>query len=142
MDYDEFDAEYGRLLDSARSLDRAALSAEVSRLQLLVETVEPPSDQSEARLLLATLQDAVGRDLPPLSEGMTQAVQVHTRARTAEGPADQRIRQLRAGIAEIARIAESADAAERGAIQDLNESLALLVDSLELSGDRSTDPRS
>jgi hypothetical protein len=59
MDYDQFDAEYGRVLDAARTLDAAALAGEVERLRHLAATLGEPADREDAGLLLASLDDAL-----------------------------------------------------------------------------------
>jgi hypothetical protein len=41
MDYDGFDAEYGRVLEAAASLDQTSLAIEVERLRALVQAVQP-----------------------------------------------------------------------------------------------------
>ena len=133
MDYDQFDAEYGRLLDAAGSLSPAALAAEVDQLRALVDSIPSPTDQEAARLLMSSLDDALAVSVPELSAAMTEAVQVHTRARTAQGTPLERIEQLRAGIDAIGRIADTAEPAEQGTILNLNESLYLLVESLEIT---------
>jgi hypothetical protein len=51
------------------------------------------------------------------------------------------VARARAGMDEIARIAETADPAERTAILDMTESLAMLIDALEPDADRGPEPR-
>ena len=133
MDYDGFDAEYGRVLDAAGSLEPAQLAVEVERLRALAESVQPPEDQEAARLLMTSLDSALGTERPPISDELAEALRVHRQARTAQGTADERIEQLRAGIAEIGRIAATADAGEQGHILDLNESLSMLLESVQIT---------
>ncbi|WP_433163845.1 hypothetical protein [Kribbella sp. CA-247076] len=136
MDYDGFDAEYGRVLAAARSLDAASLAIEVERLRTLVETVQPPAEQEAARMLMLSLDSALSVEQPPLSDAMAAALTVHRAARTSPGTADERIAQLGAAIEEIGRIADSADPAEQGRILDLNESLSMLQESLRITASR------
>lgn len=63
--------EYGKFIDNVRALDEAARTAEVKRLRRLVDTVEPATDQEAARFLLTSLDDALGRPVPVLSEAPT-----------------------------------------------------------------------
>jgi hypothetical protein len=139
MDYDGFDAEYGRVLAAARSLEPASLAVEVERLRALVESVQPAADQDAARLLMNSLEDALGAEQPPLSDAMSAAFRVHREARTAQGSTPERVERLRAGIAEIGRIADTADPAEQGRILDLNESLSMLMEALQLIAARDND---
>ncbi|TWD80537.1 hypothetical protein FB561_1618 [Kribbella amoyensis] len=134
MDYDQFDAVYGQVLVSARSLDAAALESEVDRLRTLADSLDSPADQQAAHLLVASLQDAVARSQRPVSAEMAAAVQIQTHARTSQGTSAERIKRIRAGIDQIATIAETADVFERGAILDLNTSLVRLLDTLTLDG--------
>ncbi|WP_460666655.1 hypothetical protein [Kribbella swartbergensis] len=136
MDYDGFDAEYGRVLEAAGSLEPAELAVEVERLRALVESVQPPADQEAARLLMSSLDSALSAEQPPLSDAMSAAFRVHREARTAQGSAAERIERLEFGIAEIGRIAETAEPAERGRILDLNESLSMLLESLRITAAR------
>ena len=137
MDYKTFDAEYGRVLETARSMDPAMLAAEVERLRALAGAVQPLSDQEEANRNIASLDRILAMDPPPISEAMAAAVRVHRRARNAQGSRDERIAHLRAGIDEIGHIADNADPGEQGQILNLNESLAMLMESLEIGA--STD---
>jgi hypothetical protein len=136
MDYDGFDAEYGRVLEAAGSLEPAVLAVEVERLRALADSVQPPADQEAARLLMTSLDSALGNEQPPISDAMAAAIRVHRQARTAQGTADERIEQLRTGIAEIGRIAATADADEQGRILDLNESLSMLLESVQITAAR------
>ncbi|MEI8406819.1 MULTISPECIES: hypothetical protein [unclassified Kribbella] len=136
MDYDGFDAEYGRVLEAAGSLDLVALALEVERLRTLVETVHPVADQEAARMLMISLDSALSSEQPPLSDAMSEALRVHRQARTAQGSADERMEGLHAAIAEIGRIADTAEPAEHGRILDLNESLSMLLESLQITADR------
>lgn len=133
MDYDQFDVQYGHVLDAARVLDASTLAGQLDKLREMAATIEDPADRHAAELLLASLEDALGNTRPELSEAMARAVRVHARARDEEGTAAERIDRARAGIAEIGRIAAAAEPAEQGAILDLNESLQLLVEALEIS---------
>jgi hypothetical protein len=142
MDYDQFDAAYGQVLVSARSLDAAALETEVTRLRALADTLDSPADQEAARLLVASLEDALARTQPHLSDEMAAAIRVQSQARTGEGTSEERIRRIRAGIDEIAAIADTADPTERGPILDLNEPLHLLLDSLNSTGPEHAAPDS
>jgi len=133
MDYDQFDTEYGKLVDVARSLSPANLAVEVERLRTLARTVEPPSDQEAAQLLMTSLDRALSITVPEPSDAMRAAAAIHTRARTTDGTLEERIAHLNAGIDEIARIATTADPSEQGVILDLNESLSMLAESLEFT---------
>lgn len=130
VDYDQFDAEYGRVLSAAPTLDAASAADEVSRLRELAATIDEPADRAAAGLLLASLEDALSTSTPQLSPAMAAAVRVHARAGSQDGTVAERIERARAGMAEIGRIAATAETAEQGAILDLNESLSMLVDAL------------
>jgi hypothetical protein len=138
MDYDGFDAEYGRVLEAAGSLDQTALAIEVERLRALVQAVQPVADQEAARLLMSSLGSALSAEEPPLSDAMSAAFRAHREARVVEGSADDRIERLRAGIAEIGRIADTAEPSEHGRILNLNESLSMLLESLQITTSRDT----
>jgi hypothetical protein len=142
MDYDGFDAEYGRVLEAAASLDQTSLAIEVERLRALVQAVQPVAEQEAARVLMSSLDSALSAEEPPLSDAMAAVFRVHRQARAVQGSADERIERLQAGIAEIDRIADTADTAdptERDRILDLNESLSILLESLQNTTTRDTD---
>jgi hypothetical protein len=130
MDYDQFDAAYGEVLAAARTLDADTLQTEVTRLHALAAELDSPADQEAAHLLLASLDDALGRPNPQLSPELAAAVRIQSKARTTEGTPTERIHTIRAALDEIAAIATTAAPADRGPILDLNEPLNLLLDSL------------
>src|SRR3954468_22620725 len=124
MDYRTFDAEYAQVLASARSMDSAKLAGEVERLRALVPLVEPRSDQSQADLLVSQLSEVLDMEQPPVSDAMAAAVRVHRRARNVQGSSTERITALRAGIDEIAQIADTVpETTEQHQILALTESL-------------------
>jgi hypothetical protein len=72
---------------------------------------------------------------------MVRAVAGLSRAGDERGTPQERVARAHAGMDEIARIAETADPAERNAILDMTESLAMLIDALEADAGRRPDSR-
>ncbi|GAA1540351.1 hypothetical protein [Kribbella lupini] len=141
MDYDQFDAAYGEVLAGARSLDATALESEVSRLRALAAELPSPADQQAAHLLIASLEDALGRPQPSLSPELAAAIRIQSTAQTTEGTPADRIQAIREAINQIAAIANTAPPTEQGPIADLNEPLHLLLDSLTSATSTPTHPQ-
>ncbi|GAA1109991.1 hypothetical protein GCM10009630_03770 [Kribbella jejuensis] len=133
MDFPSFDAEYGALLDRGLSMQPIAFAVEVDRLRRLAGQVEPTASQERAHHLVAKLDKVLDNHQKSVSETVRAALHVHRRARNAKGTLPERIATIRAGIAEIGQIADSAAVEERTGILQLNESLAMLAESLEIS---------
>lgn len=129
MDYERFDVEYRRVLDAAAKLSTAALAGEIDRLRGLAAQITDPIDRRDAGNDIATLGDVLvaSDDMPPSSAAAIEAERVHSLAIADGGTPEERIARAEAGMAEISRIAASADPSERAGIVELNESLYLLV---------------
>lgn len=134
MDYHQFEVAYGRVMEAAGAgAPAAALAGEVVRLRALADSLPEPTDRRDAAALVDSLEDVLSYDAEPLSPAMTEAVRVLALAGAADGTPSERQARARAGMDEIARISAGADRPEQAAILELNESLALLIDSLESS---------
>jgi hypothetical protein len=141
LSYAEFDAEYGRLLAAAGGMDDAMLASELTRMRALQWQLADESERELAAASLATLEDVLTVTSEPSSDAMVRAVAALSRAGDERGTPRERVVRARAGMDEIARIAETADPAERTAILDMTESLAMLIDALEPDADRGPEPR-
>jgi hypothetical protein len=141
LSYAEFDAEYGRLLAAAGGMDDAMLASELTRMRALQWQLADESERELAGASLATLEDVLTVTSEPSSDAMVRAVAALSRAGDERGTPQERVERARAGMDEIARIAETADPAERNAILDMTESLAMLIDALEPDADRGPEPR-
>lgn len=133
MDFTRFDAEYGAVLNRGMSMQRADFAVEVERLHGLADQVEPAASQEKAHGLVAKLDKVLANRPEPVSEAVTAAVRAHRRARNAQGGLQERITSIRAGIAEIGAIADTAPPKEQSGIRQLAESLSMLAESLEIS---------
>ncbi|MFC5267418.1 hypothetical protein ACFPJ1_35335 [Kribbella qitaiheensis] len=133
MDYDQFDAEYQRVVEAAQSdLSTEALRVEVQRLRQLSAQVEDPDDREEAGHAVAMLENVLSTDPgPPPSEAVLAANQAYADATSSDGTPAERIARAEAGITEIARIARTADPEEESSILQFNESLHMLIGALE-----------
>ncbi|MEU4390623.1 hypothetical protein [Kribbella sp. NPDC023855] len=131
MTYEEFEAEYQRVFASVESQPAAQFAPDVARLKGLAASLENVRERTEAENLIADLEGVLEYDDEPLSPAMAEAIRVHARADSAYGTPAERIAQLEAGMAEIARIAEAAEPAEQASILEMNESLYMLITSLE-----------
>jgi hypothetical protein len=135
MDYEEFQADYDRVLDTSDQVPLPELRASIERLRGLAQTFTDPDERFSAENRVATLEGiyayGVEDEQDPVSPAMSQAERVSSRAASNEGTTAERIARLRAGMDEIGRIADAADPAEKGAILDLNESLYMLRTALE-----------
>jgi len=135
MTYEEFRAEYERVLDTSDQVDLPELAASITRLKALAETLTDPDQRFSAANSIATLADIYGSGVEdeqdPVSPAMSEATRVSDRAAANEGTTAERIARLKAGMDEIGRLADAADPAEKGAILDLNESLHMLRTALE-----------
>lgn len=128
--YEEFDDAYGRVLAAAGTLDDTALADELSRLRALRLELVDPADRERAAADIATLEDIAAIPADTLSPARRRALEVYSAAGSETGTPSDRLLRVRAGIAEIVAIAETAAPDERAAILDLTESLSLLADSL------------
>lgn len=131
MSYEQFKAEYQRVFDSVESQPAAHFAPDVGRLKVLASTLEDVRERTEAENLIADLEGVLEYDAEPLSPAMAEAIRAHARADAADGTPAERIARLEAGMNEIARIAESAEPAEQASILEMNESLYMLIMSLE-----------
>lgn len=132
MEYDDFDAEYRRILDVAARLSDEALTAEVERLRGLASQLADPTDRRDADDDIASLAGVLSpTGVPPASPIVIEAERVHSAAGAPGGTPAERIARARAGMQEIGRLAATANPAERAGILELNESLLLLVTALE-----------
>jgi hypothetical protein len=132
MDYEQFDAEYRRVLEAAGAGENsAALAAEIVRLRALAGTLADAADRRDAGDRITTIEDVLSYDSESLSAAMGEAIRVLGVAGADEGTPAERVRRARAGMDEIARISAGADRDEQAAILEMNESLAMLIDALE-----------
>jgi hypothetical protein len=135
MDYEEFQADYDRVLDTSDKVPLPELAASIERLRGLAQTFTDPDERFSAENDVATLEGiyayGVEDEEDPLSAAMTAAGRVQSLAAANDGTTAERIARLEAGMEEIGRIADSADPSEKGAILDYNESLYMLKTALE-----------
>jgi hypothetical protein len=135
MDYEEFQADYDRVLDTSDKVPLPELAASIERLRGLAQTFTDPDERFSAENDVATLEGiyayGVEDEEDPLSAAMTAAGRVQSLAAANDGTLAERIARLEAGMEEIGRIADSADPSEKGAILDYNESLYMLKTALE-----------
>jgi hypothetical protein len=135
MGYEEFRADYERVLDTSDQVPLPELATSIARLKALAEALTDPDERFSAENRVATLEGiyayGVEDEQDPVSPAMSEAVRVSDRAASNEGTTAERIARLAAGMDEIGRIADAADPAEKGAILDLNESLYMLRTALE-----------
>lgn len=135
MDYEEFQADYERVLDTSDQVPLPELAASIERLRGLAQTLTDPKQRINAENDIATLKGiyayGVEDEEDPLSAAMTAAGRVQSRAAANDGTTAERIARLEAGMEEIGRIADTADPSEKGAILDYNESLYMLKTALE-----------
>lgn len=103
--------------------------ADVTRLRALVpQLVE--ADRSRAEFQLGQWEAELS---PQANDRMRRASEAMARAGDPEGELEARIERALTGIREITAIAEeSSNPAEQRAILSLNESLAMLAESLEI----------
>ncbi|NIK55057.1 hypothetical protein [Kribbella shirazensis] len=128
MNYDDFDAEYRRVLGIADELPTDALAREIERLRVLAGGLADVADRRRAGNGIAMLDDILGYDeQPAASPAMAEAERAHALASADGGTDEERIARAEAGMAEISRIAQTADPSERTAILALNESLYMLI---------------
>jgi hypothetical protein len=135
MDYEEFQADYDRVLDTSDKVPLPELAASIERLKALAETLSDPDQRFSAGNSIASLEDiyadGVEDEQNPISAAMTAASRVQSLAAANDGTLAERIARLAAGMEEIGRIADTADPSEKGAILDYNESLYMLMTALE-----------
>jgi hypothetical protein len=133
MDYQQFDAEYRKVLEASKAgLSTAGLQAEIDRLRSLVDSIEDSADRQDATDDLTILDDLVTRDdaPQPYSAARTEAFAAYQAATSKEGTPAERIARAERGIEEIERIAEAADPAESESIAGVTESLYMLIGAL------------
>jgi hypothetical protein len=135
MGYEEFRADYERVLDTSDQVPLPELAASIARLKGLAGTLADPGQRFSARNSIASLEDiyadGVEDEQNPVSAAMTEASRVSSRAASDAGTTAERVARLDAGMDEIGRIAETADPSEQAAILNLNESLEMLRTALE-----------
>jgi hypothetical protein len=128
MNYDEFDAEYRRVLGVADELHTDVLARGIERLRVLADGLANVAERRKADNGIAMLEDILGYDeQPAASPAMAEAERAHTLASADGGTDEERIARAEAGMAEIARIAQTADPSQRTGILALNESLHMLI---------------
>lgn len=133
VDYEAFRAEYKPVFDvlDAKTLPDW-LPAAIARLKELAASIEDPGDRRTAENQIASIEDILDEEMdgPPISEAMMEAIRVHSAAGASHGTPAERIARAEAGMAAIGRIAE-ANPSEEASIMNLNESLYMLVLSLQ-----------
>jgi hypothetical protein len=132
VEYDEFDAEYNRVVEAVKAgLSTVALVAEIERLRALADGIDDESGRKDAGYDLAVLEDLLAHDdAEQPSEVTKQARAAYAEATRYDGTAAERIARAEAGIEKLGRIAAGADPEEREAITGLNESLDMLIGAL------------
>jgi hypothetical protein len=138
VDYDEFDAERMRIVRAwgVEITDPEALAAEAGRLRELAGTVAGERDRERALGHLVAVDQLVEDARTPVDEALVRASEVLQRAADPTGTPAERRARAEAGMAEIGRIADQASSVGvRDAVLDLNESLAEIIDVLELGQD-------
>lgn len=102
--------------------------ADITRLRAKVAQLAE-ADRSKAEFQLAQWESELS---PQANDRMQRATEAMARAGDPEGDLEARIERALTGIREITAIAEeSSDPDEQHAILSLNESLAMLAESLE-----------
>jgi len=136
MDYDQFDAEYQRVVEASNAgLSAEGLRAEIERLRQLSEGIDDPTDRESAGHDIAILEDLVAHDDdPPPSPTMVEAFKAYKAAVLDEGTAEERIARAEKGIEEIERIADSAGPEDELSIGGMTESLHMLIGALRPDG--------
>jgi hypothetical protein len=128
MKYDEFFAQFTAAHD-AWYIGQADAETEIARLRALIPDIEEPEKHSFAEFALA---DWEREKSPEARDRMTRASNALARACAGGGSDAERIERARRGRHEIAAIAaESGDAAEQDAILAMNETLTMLIESLD-----------
>ncbi|MFC0624948.1 hypothetical protein [Kribbella deserti] len=125
MEYAEFLAAYKQAYGDWSN----GGTADLARLRALVpQLVE--ADRVKAEFQLGQWESELS---PEAGDRMQRATEAMARAGDPDGTAAQRIERALTGIREITAIAEeSSDPNEQHAILSLNESLAMLAESLEI----------
>lgn len=133
MEYDEFDAEYNRVVESAKGgLTIAALAAEIERLRVLAAGIDDESGRKDAGHDIEMLEDLLAHDdADEPSDATKRARAAYAEATRYDGTAVERIARAEAGIEQLGRIAAAADPDEQEAISGLTESLDMLISGLQ-----------
>ncbi|MFK4083762.1 hypothetical protein ACI2LF_06620 [Kribbella sp. NPDC020789] len=133
MEHAQFDAEYRRVVGAAEAgLKGAELAAELARLKELAATVDDESGRRDANFAVDMLQDAMrdGADDEPASETLQEIWRVHREATRYDGTTDERVARVEAGLAELERIAETAEPDEVREIEAYSHSMLMLLGAL------------
>jgi hypothetical protein len=134
MDYDQFRAEYDPVFDV---LDDETLPdwlpAAIARLKQLAATIDDLADRRSAENDIAAVEGILAEESEgrPISPAMMEAIRIHGEAGAGHGTPAERIARAEAGMAAIGRIADSLPRSEQAPILELNESLYMLIMSLE-----------
>lgn len=137
MDYSAYKAEEQRLVDAvkARSITEKDVWLEVDRLKTLIPGVEPTPDRERAEESIESLERVLNYKAPPMSDEMAAAIRVQSRAFLGTGTPAERIGILEAAMSEIGRIAASVTGVEASSIRQLNEPLAMDIESIRIHND-------
>ncbi|MGZ0149402.1 hypothetical protein ACXJJ3_20225 [Kribbella sp. WER1] len=134
MDYEAFRAEYEPVFDvlGAKALPDW-LPAAIAHLKELAATIDDPADRRSAEFDIADIESIAAEDSTgePSSPAMMAAMRVYSDAAANHGTPAERIARLEVGMAEIGRISDTAPPTERAPLLGLNESLYMLVLSLQ-----------
>lgn len=134
MEYDDFQAERGRILAAWGSeiTDPEQLAAAVERLRELAATVDGEDDRARATRYLKSMDNLVTEARTPQSETIGQASDVLMHASRPDGTPQERLARAQEGMREIARIADAAPTlAEKLAALNMTEPLAEIVHVLD-----------
>lgn len=136
MDFDTVDAQVRELSDALQGADPATVAGEMRRLKELAALIPDELWRARAMARVDRLPELVSGPAPGTSEQFEQATQVHGRAMSAQGSADQRIAVAEAAVTEIATLARQAPARESTTILRMNSSLARLIEELRTESQR------
>jgi hypothetical protein len=132
MNYDQFRTAYQQVFDSIENQPAAHFAPDLVRLRTMAATIESARDRRTAENRIATIEDVLAYDdEPPLSPAMANAIRAHARGSAAGGTPADRIARAETAMAEIGRIADTAELSEQAAILTMNESLYMLIMSFE-----------
>ncbi|WP_328993975.1 hypothetical protein OG394_06305 [Kribbella sp. NBC_01245] len=136
MDFDTVDAQVRELSDALQGADPATVAGEMSRLQELAALIPDELWRTRAMARINRLPELISGPAAGTSEQFERAVQVHGRAMSAQGSADQRIAVAESAVREIATLAGQAPDRESGTILRMNSSLARLIEELRTESQR------
>lgn len=132
MDYDTIDAEVRQLIYELLDADDEVIASHQARLRVMAEQI--PDDLWRRRALqrVGTLPALIRPNLGT-SPQYSEAVTIVGRAHGLQGPADERLAELRRTKSRVAELARQAPRDEYMTIMRMNSSLKRLIQRLESS---------